>query len=135
MSDRLRDEIDEGLQFYLGKDYEWYKKHKDIDDWIFELVSTQLEAEVDNARREGAEEAIESLNWMKVLDEAVKSRPTSWNKDPIWEYRNASDEVKWAVKRHLIADGKIPDRMKEAAEFVEKRKAHLNTQESEDTDE
>ena len=55
MSDRLREEIDEGLQFYLGKDYEWYKKHRDIDDWIFELVSTQVAAEVDKARREELE--------------------------------------------------------------------------------
>jgi hypothetical protein len=37
------------------------------------------------------------LDWIKILDNAIKSRPTSWNDNPVREWRNASDEVYMAV--------------------------------------
>ena len=37
------------------------------------------------------------LNWVKIIQRAVKSRPTSWGENPVVEWRNASDEVCYAV--------------------------------------
>jgi hypothetical protein len=42
------------------------------------------------------------LDWIKILDEAIKSRPTSWGKDIVCEWRNASDEVWGAMNREAI---------------------------------
>ena len=41
------------------------------------------------------------LDWIKILDRAIKMRPTSWKKDPVLEWRNASDEINFAVIRAL----------------------------------
>ena len=41
------------------------------------------------------------LNWIKILDEAIKMRPTSWKENPVTEYRNASDEINSALIRTL----------------------------------
>lgn len=37
------------------------------------------------------------LDWIKILDIAIKSRPTSWGKDIVREWRNASDEILGAM--------------------------------------
>ena len=40
------------------------------------------------------------LDWIAILDEAIKARPTSWwvgKTSPVREWRNASDEVCFAV--------------------------------------
>jgi len=42
-------------------------------------------------------EIIGRLDWIKIMDKAIKSRPTSWDDNPIREWRNASDCVYWAV--------------------------------------
>lgn len=39
------------------------------------------------------------------MSEAVKMRRTSWGADPVWEWRNASDEVLGAVSRALTEQG------------------------------
>ena len=41
--------------------------------------------------------AIYNLDWITIMAEAIKNRPTSWKNDPIHEWRNASDEVCSAV--------------------------------------
>lgn len=33
------------------------------------------------------------LDWISILDEAIKARPASWKEHPVTEYRNASDEI------------------------------------------
>ena len=44
--------------------------------------------------------SIMRLDWIAILDEAIKARPTSWwvgKTSPVREWRNASDEVCFAV--------------------------------------
>ena len=119
MSDRLREEIDEGLQFYLGKDYEWYKKHRDIDDWIFELVSTHAAAEVDKARRiPDPDRYSRRLKRLKRRRDWLKSQSDSTpDRTDIGYTRAELSALNWAI------------------EILEDLNPHLNTQESEDRDE
>jgi len=37
------------------------------------------------------------LDWIKILYKAVNNRKTSWNENPVCEWRNASDEVLMAM--------------------------------------
>ena len=41
------------------------------------------------------------LDWIQILAEAIRMRPTSWNEKPVREWRNASDEICTAVIRAL----------------------------------
>lgn len=45
------------------------------------------------AIRELVRVEIYRLDWIKILKNAINARPTSWNPNPINEWRNASDEV------------------------------------------
>jgi hypothetical protein len=45
------------------------------------------------------------LDWIKILDRAIKMRPTSWNDNPVREWRNASDEINFAVVHALEEEG------------------------------
>jgi len=44
---------------------------------------------------------LHNLNWIQILDKAIKHRTTSWNfgsyNHPVVEWRNASDEICMAV--------------------------------------
>lgn len=52
------------------------------------------------------------LDWIKIMQQAIESRPSSWNRSkpfecPILEWRNASDEVCYAVINALEDKGLI----------------------------
>lgn len=47
-----------------------------------------------------------SLDWTKILSEAINARKTSWNENPVREWRNASDEVLTALL-HALEDNKL----------------------------
>ena len=50
------------------------------------------------------------LDWIAILDEAIKARPTSWwgeKTPPVREWRNASDEVCFAVIHAMEKAGLI----------------------------
>lgn len=51
------------------------------------------------------------LNWISILNRAIKSRPTSWSKNPVVEWRNASDEVCNAVISALREKGLCDDEL------------------------
>ena len=38
-----------------------------------------------------------SLDWSKILKDAIDRRKTSWNENPVKEWRNASDEIGTSV--------------------------------------
>lgn len=40
---------------------------------------------------------LQKLDWIKVLDMAIKMRPTSWGDNPVWEWRNAGDTILWSL--------------------------------------
>lgn len=44
---------------------------------------------------------LSKLNWIDVLNDAISSRSTSWVKNPVMEWRNASDEIYMSVIKHL----------------------------------
>lgn len=51
-----------------------------------------------------------ALDWMKILDTAIKARPMSWWGDvnpPVREWANASDEIAYATIRAMEAAGLI----------------------------
>lgn len=47
------------------------------------------------------------LDWILILDSAIKGRKTSWNENPVREWRNASDEIYGAVVLALKNKWKI----------------------------
>lgn len=52
------------------------------------------------------------LDWIKILDSAIKARPLSWWGDqtpPVREWRNASDEIAMAVLKAMEEVGMIKD--------------------------
>lgn len=85
------------------------------DDIVDATVSEVSQVfEKDYVSREELRLQLHRLDWMKILKEAVESRPTSWwmkeftddkgetyRIPPITEWRNASDEVLWSVEREM----------------------------------
>ena len=45
------------------------------------------------------------LDWIKILNEAIEGRRSSWGERPVLEWRNASDEVNCAVVNALEQAG------------------------------
>lgn len=48
------------------------------------------------------------LDWIKILKDAIESRPTSWGTDIVREWRNAGDEVYSALITALEEKGLVP---------------------------
>ena len=48
------------------------------------------------------------LDWIKILHEAIKARPTSWYDPAVREWRNAGDEVCSALIHALEEKGVVP---------------------------
>ena len=51
--------------------------------------------------------AMMRLDWTHILDKAIKNRPLSWHKPTVREWRNASDEICFAVIREMEEKGLI----------------------------
>jgi hypothetical protein len=45
------------------------------------------------------------LDWMKILKNAINSRPSSWSDKPVLEWRNAGDTVFCALVNELRERG------------------------------
>lgn len=41
------------------------------------------------------------IDWIKLLSDAISNRKTSWNENPVIEWRNASDEIRSALIAEL----------------------------------
>ena len=65
---------------------------------------------------------IYQLNWIKILDEAIKSRPSSWNDNPVREWRNASDEILGALINQMEDKKLIPNFKESTEEYMCKLK-------------
>lgn len=52
-------------------------------------------------------EDLYALDWIKILDDAIKSRKTSWCDPAVREWRNASDEILFALIHALEDRGLI----------------------------
>jgi hypothetical protein len=61
------------------------------------------------------------LDWIQILYEAIKGRPTSWGKEPVTEWRNASDEVLFSLLHALQEKGIIS-----AKPFSDKRMIYVD---------
>jgi hypothetical protein len=77
----------------LGETRQDTPKNKfELDQRIYILLKQQ---------REEIKNVLYGLNWIKILNDAIKSRPLSWNDNPVREWRNASDEICFEVIRSL----------------------------------
>lgn len=72
------------------------------------------------AERESVRREIWQLDWIKIMNKAIKMRPTSWNKDPIREWRNASDEVVTSLMNECVEKEIFKDQWKEALTDIKK---------------
>lgn len=75
--------------------------------------------------KEELKQKIYRLNWIKILDEAIKGRSTSWAEHPVHEWRNASDEVCMALIRHMEEEdilNKTSYEMKRSMNEIEDRR-------------
>lgn len=71
---------------------------------------------------------IHNLNWSKILHSAIESRKTSWKEDPVYEWRNASDEICMAFFREMEDQGilkSFQNLLKEDFDNIKERRARL----------
>lgn len=68
----------------------------ELEDWIEAYKNEEGEK-----MRENISIELMRLDWIKILNEAIKMRKSSWNEDPVREWRNASDEICGAVLRAM----------------------------------
>ena len=61
------------------------------------------------------------LDWIKIMDNAIKGRPTSWGERPIQEFRNASDEVLMALMDQCRIKKIFPDTIEEARKEIKNK--------------
>lgn len=65
----------------------------------------KFEEEIRQDERDNLKHALYKLDWIQILNEAINSRPTSWAKDPVIEWRNASDQICSSTVTALIMGG------------------------------
>jgi len=97
----------------IGEDYEEYPDY--ITDVLMDFFLPHLISS-DEIKREEQRRLVGEIyraNWIKILSNATKNRPTSWGDDAVREWRNASDEVLMALMSELKATGAIADELKE----------------------
>jgi hypothetical protein len=125
--------LDEAKQHFIQRVFEYHsdlhdalylkstgmKLHQEIND-LFGDLAGRLKAAREEAKAE-AEAALHQLNWMQILRKAIDSRPSSWKPEPVWEWRNASDEVMFSVLWACYEAGIFVDPWKAAAEYVRKQ--------------
>ena len=68
----------------------------------------KFEQEVREEEKNKFKHALYNLDWIQILNDAIKSRPTSWAENPVIEWRNASDEICGAVCTALVMKGVMP---------------------------
>lgn len=68
---------------------------------LLALFDNKLAAERRKVKGEVKHE-LYKLDWIKILQQAIEMRRTSWGDDVVREWRNASDEVCVAVVRALF---------------------------------
>jgi len=64
-----------------------------------------------------------TFDWIKILNEAIKSRPTSWETQAVREWRNAGDTICFSVIQAFIEAGIFPTHEEELHDFKERMKA------------
>ena len=67
------------------------------------------------------------LNWIKILNDAINDRKTSWSERPVREWRNAGDTVCFALI-HALEDKGLIETIFERIEKIKKayEKKHKN---------
>ena len=65
------------------------------------------------------------LDWIKILDRAIKMRPTSWTERPVLEYRNASDEILCAMMHFAKDVNLFPEFYKSERDSMKRFKLEL----------
>lgn len=58
--------------------------------------------------KKGLRDSLDYLDWISILHNAIENRKTSWNDNPVREWRNASDELLFAVKEAFEEKNSIP---------------------------
>ena len=95
--------------------------------WAEEEIK-RLEQDVKGERAKTEERIyhkIWRLDWIKILDRAIKMRPTSWRENPVSEYRNASDEILSALMHFAKEANLFPEFYKSERKSMEKLKAEI----------
>lgn len=83
---------------YMSSDGE--PLNDEIKDFIRQALST-----VEREAREDFRQELYSLNWIEILSKAIFLRPTSWNDNPVREWRNASDQIVGSLIQELEDKG------------------------------
>ncbi len=69
------------------------------------------------------------LDWIMILHNAIESRPTSWREDPVYEYRNASDEIWLQVHKEMglsLFSEKQLKKLKKLKRFLDNTNEDIN---------
>ena len=113
---KTEQELKKGKLIWKGTAKEAIKLGKltqeEIDDWDMmdeegEKYTEGYKVGKQEAKKE-FKQIIYQLDWIKIMNNAINSRKTSWNDNPIREWRNASDEVCSALIRELEDKKIIP---------------------------
>ncbi len=103
----------------LSPDTAWLR---DMDFLAGDILSL-IETERKEYRYYNVKIPMYRLDWIKILDTAIKNRRTSWGEDPVYEWRNASDEISYAVINAMEEAGIFPkDRIVLSKQSTEDKK-------------
>jgi len=97
------------------------KEYKKIDKALRKLYYSKVKkvfAEFIQAEKEEVVDSLYKLDWIIIMRDAIEMRPSSWNQNPIREWRNSSDEVCSATIGALRKLHNIKDPLKKALEEV-----------------
>ena len=98
------DKFDKEYAMGIGRRWIFTKQEaEDIKSFIQKLLVSQREEILSEIKV-----SLYQLDWIKILDEAIKSRPNSWYRngsDTVREWRNAGDEILGAMMRQFIEKG------------------------------
>ena len=85
-------------------DWENYTLARNLEAGKIERAVVLVRQETEKRCRD----SLDKLDGIKILNQAIENRKTSWNNNPVAEWRNAGDEILFAVKKAFEEANNIP---------------------------
>jgi hypothetical protein len=97
--DKLIEHEDNAINAYVNA-HAAEESRRDFIAFLLNWIEAYAQKRVQEERVNISIELMQ-LDWIKILNEAIKMRESSWNDNPVREWRNASDEICGAVLRAM----------------------------------
>jgi len=114
MKDKIKEKLEKEIEEELEKGI---TRNKVLPlNWAMDRIKPILEKAIEETKKEERENIMQEiylLDWIKIMINAIEGRKTSWDKNPIIEWRNASDEVLMAFMSEAREKSIFPDVLEE----------------------